>query len=67
MCWMFYVKKQLQMVLNEQTSFNFMTDDLANFQLDCIVNLSIYTERDIFQLKSTVISFFENAAEKLAK
>ncbi len=64
---MFYVKKQLQMVLNKQTSFNFIKDDLANLQLDGIVNLSIYTEIDIFELKSTVISFLENAKEKLAK
>lgn len=61
------IYKQVQIVLNKCTYFNFITDSLINAQHDCIVNLSIYTEMNIFQLESGIIPSIKHNNEELAK
>ncbi len=61
------VQGELQVVLDKCTYFNFVTDSSSNKHNDRIVNLSVHTKIEIFQLESQIIPFIKHTAEKLAR
>ncbi len=55
------------MVLDKCTYFNFVTAGILNKRHDRIVNPSVYTQIEIFQLESQIIPSIKHTAEELAR
>ena len=61
------VRGELQVVLDECTYFNFVTDSSSNKRHDRIVILFVHTEIGIFHLESQIIPPIKHTAEELAR
>ena len=61
------IRGKLQVILDKCTYFNFVTDSSSNKQHGRIVNLSVNTEIELFQLESQIIRSIKHTAEELAR